>query len=702
GRGLEKTHLPKQFKNSNPEQVGYRNREDRTTTFYITNFPDDVTEMDLWHSLAKYWRIGEVFIPAKTDKFGKRFGFARYADVENVQALLNKIEGTWFGFYKLRANLSRFKRREGEAGGVEVQRGKVKQVAAVTKEGLQKGVSFKAALGGDEANVLSKHGPKNMSYKGSNKEQDYLEGVLKVEAVPANMEKLKHSYVGTLWDVNMAESTQMMINMEGFQDIKATLLGIDKILLSSIKEGGVKQAVDADISWWKRIFSEIKPWSTIQKPRGRRIWVRIFGAPPHAWGWDCFHRIVWRFGRLLLLDGQTERQDRLDVARAQIAVTSWSFVDEIQEIKVNEELFVVRVVEERFGEIDLGVKRTADSQVFYDGSTEEDYRSETEEVVENLDGGGGRRRSEEEVSNDGWSEETNGQVPTSGYCPVDKDRTVIADTPTKEVGNRTLPVHVIDGTKGGVFEEERSNFGIEEENIRVSNTFLALTWVQDEEVGEATEMGVVTDSLSALQVGESDPTSPRLISVVEKVVGPSVLNSNCVENGPNKECELGLIMGCVVDKKYEKNKGILIDSDVPMKNRSLIRGGCSRKVIGLDGPNVMLEEETQWISILINKEVAQLRNEFEAEMAVRQSHEKRHCNLLNSKKHKAVEGGAAKGVNAVMARTTKAGRLARVIQECARGKGKKKNSNRKGRPKLSMVEAVQDSIVEDPSSHDPG
>ncbi|MCI51749.1 hypothetical protein A2U01_0072993, partial [Trifolium medium] len=58
-------------------------------------------------------------------------------------------------------------------------------------------------------------------------------------------------------------------------------------------------------------------------------------------------------------------------------------------------------------------------------------------------------------------------------------------------------------------------------------------------------------------------------------------------------------------------------------------------------------------------------------MAERQSHERRHCNLLNSKKHKAVEGGAAKGVNAVMARITKAGRLARVIQECARGKGKK-------------------------------
>jgi hypothetical protein len=44
-----------------------------------------------------------VYIPKKTDKFCKHFGFARFAEVENVQALLNKIEDTWFGTYKLKS-----------------------------------------------------------------------------------------------------------------------------------------------------------------------------------------------------------------------------------------------------------------------------------------------------------------------------------------------------------------------------------------------------------------------------------------------------------------------------------------------------------------------------------------------------------------------------------------------------------------------
>jgi hypothetical protein len=351
----------------------------------------------------------------KTDKFCKHFGFARFAEVENVQALLNKIEDTWFGTYKLRANISKFKRGEGEAGSEKLHRRKTKENTSVSIEGLQKGKSFKSALGGFKYTDGPKHGLKHTSHNASNKDKDYMEGILKVGAVPANMEKLKHSYVGTLWDVKTTESIQIMINMEGFQHIKATLLEIDKILLSSNKEGGVEQAVNADKKWWKQLFSKIIPWSTIQKPRGRHIWVRIFGAPLHACGWECFYLIVWCFGRLLLLDGQTEQHDQLDVARAQIAVTSWEFVGEIQEIKVNDELFVVRIVEERFREIDLGVKRTADSQLFNDGLTEENYRSVTEEVDGTLDVNGERDRLEEDDELRGRPNCISDEIQSLGY-----------------------------------------------------------------------------------------------------------------------------------------------------------------------------------------------------------------------------------------------------------------------------------------------
>jgi hypothetical protein len=50
-------------------------------------------------------------------------------------------------------------------------------------------------------------------------------------------------------------------------------------------------------------------------------------------------------------------QTRLDVARAQIAVTYWEMVDEVIEIKVDDEVFIIKMVEERFGGVMLGFIR---------------------------------------------------------------------------------------------------------------------------------------------------------------------------------------------------------------------------------------------------------------------------------------------------------------------------------------------------------
>jgi hypothetical protein len=84
---------------------------------------------------------------------------------------------------------------------------------------------------------------------------------------------------------------------------------------------------------------------------------------------------------------------------------------------VNDELFVVRIVEERFREIDLGVKRTADSQLFNDGLTEENYRSVTEEVDGTLDVNGERDRLEEDDELRGRPNCISDEIQSLGYCP---------------------------------------------------------------------------------------------------------------------------------------------------------------------------------------------------------------------------------------------------------------------------------------------
>ena len=45
---------------------------DRTeiTSFYFTQFPEEVTEMELWNHFRKWGEVKEIFIPKRTEKGG--------------------------------------------------------------------------------------------------------------------------------------------------------------------------------------------------------------------------------------------------------------------------------------------------------------------------------------------------------------------------------------------------------------------------------------------------------------------------------------------------------------------------------------------------------------------------------------------------------------------------------------------------------
>jgi RNA recognition motif-containing protein len=80
------------------------------TSFFFTNFPEETLVVDLWRVFARFGRIGEVYVPNKVDKRGRRFGFAKFLEVNNVEELSKRMEDVWCGSFKLRVNLSRFGR----------------------------------------------------------------------------------------------------------------------------------------------------------------------------------------------------------------------------------------------------------------------------------------------------------------------------------------------------------------------------------------------------------------------------------------------------------------------------------------------------------------------------------------------------------------------------------------------------------------
>jgi hypothetical protein len=331
-----------------------------TTTFYITNFPDDISASDIWTSFDRYWRVGEVYIPAKIDRLGKRFGFARFVDVTDAQSLLEKIEGSWFGTFKIRANISRF--NIGVVG--EVKHDKPICCDEVVKgqgpnEGVASDPSFKRVLleGGKKSDVVCSTALQHTINNQINPNITVNDSIVEMEAVPCNLQKLKHCFVGFLKDEVQPDKFHMLLAMEGLHHILAAPLGVDVFLLSSSQQQGVKKSLEENREWWKQWFVEIKAWNPLLVPTGRRIWVRIHGVPPQAWGVNCFNKIIQPFGKIMKLDSQTQNQTHLDVARVLITQNSWVSIDCVQEIKISRVRSLVRLVEEGIGDVDLRLNR---------------------------------------------------------------------------------------------------------------------------------------------------------------------------------------------------------------------------------------------------------------------------------------------------------------------------------------------------------
>ncbi|MCH92500.1 hypothetical protein A2U01_0013440 [Trifolium medium] len=270
------------------------------------------------------------------------------------------MEDVWFDTYKLRANLAKFQRDEAHDRKThQPNRGETGK-RSITE--IKQGLTFKEAVTGGletlQKNNSSVVGDKIIDQGGWKFKQkgqmdrrinQQQQGYMEIEVEKDNITRLEKSWIGELWDYNDAKNIQIKIWMEGFQNITAKWLGMKMVLLSSMVDGEVQRVIEANKEWWSRIFVEVKPWTPLSRPHGRIVWVRIYGVPLQVWGEECFKRFVWGFGELIKLDVETAKQNRLDVARVLIKVNSWESVDELVEFKVNRDIFVTRVEEEKLG-----------------------------------------------------------------------------------------------------------------------------------------------------------------------------------------------------------------------------------------------------------------------------------------------------------------------------------------------------------------
>ncbi|MCI18755.1 hypothetical protein A2U01_0039910 [Trifolium medium] len=159
---------------------------------------------------------------------GIRFGFTRFVDVNDTLSLLEKIEGTWFGSFKIRANISSFKRGEVTDDNTVKLRNEGSVVGRFLTEEVSAEISFKHALVEGRTLVgCDQPGEGKQSVSGAPKVQTAgIDGVIEVELVPSNLQKLQHCFVGFLKEEIDPRKFQMMVAMEDFHNVQVVPLGV--------------------------------------------------------------------------------------------------------------------------------------------------------------------------------------------------------------------------------------------------------------------------------------------------------------------------------------------------------------------------------------------------------------------------------------------------------------------------------------------
>jgi hypothetical protein len=314
---------------------GFVSRLDKeTTSFFFTNIPEEVQVVDLWSLFAKFGRVGEVYIPMKRDKRGNRFGFVKYKDVNNVEALASRLEEVWVGSYKIRVNLARFGRNSLKS----VTDNKIP--TPPLDDVATQPAPFKQAL-------LKGHGGKTSP----------AVALVEVDVVPDFLQTLEGSYVGKLNSGVEVRAVQTKLWLAGLHEVRVVKMGGDLVLLFN-NNGEEARGPWCKKGWWGGLLYDIKRWTPNLVSSKRVIWVNMLGIPLHGWGEKTFKALADRYGSYISIDAVTRNRCRLDMARVKMEVPLWERVDATVKLVVQGAAYWVKLVEE--GGRDVGGEENED------------------------------------------------------------------------------------------------------------------------------------------------------------------------------------------------------------------------------------------------------------------------------------------------------------------------------------------------------
>nr|GEU86184.1 RNA-directed DNA polymerase, eukaryota, reverse transcriptase zinc-binding domain protein [Tanacetum cinerariifolium] len=273
-----------------------------STSFFVTNFPEQTTAKELWRLCKEYGNVIDVFIPNRRSKLGKRFGFVRFIKILDVVRLVNILCTIWIGKIKLHVNIAIF-----------------------NMPLLDKGShSFNPSVNGKPTS--------DASYK-------------KVESRPSSS-YIQADKVGisSLSDAKALKPALVLDDSCAHKPDLASLVGggggLWVILQFSSKISKDNFMLHVRVNSW---FSMIQQASNSFSVDERVVWIDVEGIPLCAWFHNTFTRIASICGTLLYVED--ENSPYFHMKRLCIKTSFQDIIFASQKIIAKGKVFLIRVKE---------------------------------------------------------------------------------------------------------------------------------------------------------------------------------------------------------------------------------------------------------------------------------------------------------------------------------------------------------------------
>ncbi|KAK1568644.1 hypothetical protein Q3G72_027057 [Acer saccharum] len=213
--------------------------------------------------------------------------------------------------------------RDGQDSRLEFQEGGRKQDNRSFAGAVRKNL-----FGNAEMKIIRSDLSHNMSWFGSNKEEEWL----------------MRSAVGELKEFYNLELVTKMLESRGFIFSSVYLGG--KSIMWTFEMICERDGVIMNGLFWRECFSSMSGWKHSTSGLLRLKWVDVYGVPMDCWCHDFFRKLGGQVGETVWVEEDTRRRARLDKGRIMILAPMDSTISSVSKVKGKQGIFTVRMEED--------------------------------------------------------------------------------------------------------------------------------------------------------------------------------------------------------------------------------------------------------------------------------------------------------------------------------------------------------------------